>query len=124
MKVVASSIFLVMHFLHQGKIFIIDQLDFCTPYLRTNAITNVSFFDDSLEVYASVSVSLFNDSSLLGKFPLPSIDATQVDPINMISSIAFSYSAYDMWGIPNPSVVESFGAAMSLSLAKLPYVVI
>jgi hypothetical protein len=33
MKVVASTIFHVIHFPHQGKIVTIDQLDYCTPDL-------------------------------------------------------------------------------------------
>lgn len=103
MKVVMYSLFHVMHFPHQGKVIIIDQLNYCTPNLRANANTNVSFVSDSPRGYDSVMVGLFKDSSLLDTFPLTPLDISQVDPINMIYFVGHSSSAYDLWAIPNPS---------------------
>ena len=69
-------------------------------------------------------MSLFKDSSLLGTFPLPLLDTSQVDPINMIAFVGSSSCAYDPWVIPDPSEVDSFGATIPLSSAELSYFVI
>jgi hypothetical protein len=47
MIVVVSSVFIVSCFPHQGKIFIINQLVFYTPYLGSIVGSNVPFFGDS-----------------------------------------------------------------------------
>jgi hypothetical protein len=46
MKFVASTIFRVICFPHQGKIYMIDQLDYFTPNLQANPSTNVPFIGD------------------------------------------------------------------------------
>lgn len=121
MKKVESSVFFFMSFPHQGKIVNINYLYYYTPYLRSNASTNVSFFDDSPRGYARISMGLFEDSLLLDTFPLPIPKASQVAPINMISFVGHSFCSYGLWVIPNPLEVNSFGASMSLSPAKLSY---
>lgn len=57
----------------------------------------------------------------LGTFPLPPPNTTYVAPLNMISSIGRSSVVYDPWVIPYPLVVDSYGATMPLSSAKLLY---
>lgn len=108
----------------QWSIITIYHLDYCTLDLRSNASANVPFVSDSRRGYTSVDAVLFNESSLLGTFSHPFNITNQVDHINMIYSICFSSSSYDMWIIPNPSEVESFGATMPLALVKLSYYVI
>jgi hypothetical protein len=115
MKVVAYSIFHVKHFPHQGNIVTIDQLDYCTPDLRTSANTNVPFVGDYLGGYASVSMGIFKDSSLLETFTLPSPHTTHLAPIIIISSIDCSFGSYDPWIILDPLEVECFRASMLLS---------
>jgi hypothetical protein len=84
MTTVASSVFHILRFPHQGKIIIIDQLDYTTPNLHNVAMNNVHFLGkSSLE---SVGVGLLKDSSLMGVFPLPGPTAPQVATLNMIST--------------------------------------
>ena len=44
----------------------------------------------------------------------PPIDATHVSLVNIISYVGHSSSSYDLWVIPDPLEVESFGASMLL----------
>jgi hypothetical protein len=84
MTVVASSMFLIFRFPHQGKIIIVDQLDYTTPDLHNATMNNVSFLgQSSLEI---VGVGLLKDSLLMGIFPLPSPATPQVSMLNMIST--------------------------------------
>jgi hypothetical protein len=67
MTVITSSMFHILRFPHQGKIIIVDQLDYITPDLHNVAVNNVPFLgQSSLE---SVGVGLLKDSSLMGVFP-------------------------------------------------------
>lgn len=65
MKAVTSSVFRVVHFPHLGKVVTIDQLDYCTPDLRTNANTTKQFVADSPRGYASV----MNKACSCSKYP-------------------------------------------------------
>jgi hypothetical protein len=85
MTVIASSVFHILQFPHQGKIVTVDQLDYCTPDLHNSAVNNVPFLGSSLG-YESVGVGLLKDSSLMGIFPLPPPDTPQVSTLNMIST--------------------------------------
>ena len=41
MRAVASTVYRLVHFPHQGKIVSIDQLDYCSPNVRFDATTNI-----------------------------------------------------------------------------------
>lgn len=57
--------------------------------------TNVFFVVNTPNVYVSVDIGLFKDSSLINIFPLPPSDAN-VSPINMISLFTSgSLGSYD-----------------------------
>jgi len=59
---VISSISRVLCFPHQGKVVIIDQLEYCMLNCRNKNGMNVSFVNGSLSAYDSVCVELFKDS--------------------------------------------------------------
>jgi hypothetical protein len=120
MKAVTSSIFQIIHFPHQGKIVTIDQLDYCTPDVRLNPNTNVPFVGELAPEYESIGVGLY--PTLMGTFPLPPPDISQIALINMISSFCGkSLGSFDPWVIPHSSDVESFRATMPLSPTELSY---
>jgi hypothetical protein len=81
---IASSIFHILRFPHQGKIIIVDQLNYITPYLHNFAANNVPFVGQS--ILESVGVDLLKDSSLKGVFPLPAPDTAHISTLNMIST--------------------------------------
>jgi hypothetical protein len=88
MIVVASSIFLLLQFPHQGKIVIVDQLDYCTLDINNHSKNNIPFLGHSNFEYESVGVGLLKDSSLMGVFPLPPPDPPhQVAMLNMITTM-------------------------------------
>ena len=60
MHAVASSLFHVIHFPHQGKIFTIDQLSF---FASSSSDGNVLYIKHSGAPYESVGASLFKDSA-------------------------------------------------------------
>ena len=92
--------------------------------LQSNPITNGSFVSDTPQDYASVGVSLFKDSSLMGTFPLPLPKVTSA-PIHRMSSVTSeSLGSYDPWVVPRPSKIKSYGAKMSLSPVDVSYSVI
>ena len=74
MTVVSSSVFLTLQFPHQGRIFTIDQLNYCTPYITNHGSNNVPFVDDYKLSYESVGVRLLKDSPLMGTFPLSTLN--------------------------------------------------
>jgi hypothetical protein len=104
MNVVASSVFHLVQFPHQGKIVTIDQLDYCTPYIHNHTTNNVPFLGDSNLSYESVGVGLLKYSSLMGAFPLSSPETSQQNAmINMISTMVHqSLESFDPWVIPSP----------------------
>jgi len=84
MTVISSSLFHILQFPHQGKIIIVDKLDYTTLDLHNVAINNVPFLgQSSLE---SVGVGILKDLSLMDFFPFPSPTTAQVSTLNMISS--------------------------------------
>jgi hypothetical protein len=88
MTVITSSVFRCVQFPHQGKIVTIDQLDYCTPDVRTQTTNNIPFLGDSKITYESVGVGLLKDSSLMDTFPTPLSPTMQhVATINMISTM-------------------------------------
>jgi hypothetical protein len=84
MTVIASSVFRILRFPHQGKIIIVDQLEYTTPDLHNVATNNVPFLGHN--GFESVGVGLLKDSSLMGVFPFPSPPTAQVSTLNMIST--------------------------------------
>ena len=87
MKAVASTVFRLLSFPHQGKIITVNQLDFCTPNLRPQANSSVPLISDSISTTQSIGTGLFKDPYLMGVFPLSSPDLPKIAPVNMISSI-------------------------------------
>ena len=85
MKVVASTVFWLLSFPHQGKIIIVNQLDFCTLDLRPQANSSVPLISDSLSNAQSIGTGLFKDPCLMGVFPLPAPDLSTMAPAHMIS---------------------------------------
>jgi hypothetical protein len=91
----------------------IDQLDYCTPDLRTNPGTNIPFIGESSRGYESVIVGMFKDPFLMGIFPLPAPDTTHIAPINMIcSSTSESLGSVDPWLVPHTKDVDSHGSSI------------
>jgi hypothetical protein len=109
MKVVASIIFQLLHFPHQGKIVTINQLDYCMPDLHPNANSTVPLNTKSASATQSIGKGMFKDLCLMGVFPLPPPDIPNVAPINMISSDG----SYDPRITPSP-------IASSLPLSQYP----
>ena len=89
MTTVASSVFRTLQFPHQGKNFTINQLDCCTPDLCNHGSNNVPFVDDFKPSYESVGVGLLKDSSLMGTFPLSTLNPPpKVSMVNTISTLS------------------------------------
>ena len=110
MRAVASTVYRLVHFPHQGKIVSIDQLDYCTPNIRFDAVSNVPLVSNSHGVPKLIGAGLFKDPCLMGVF-MPPIHHAFVIPINMISSISMFMG--DPWILPNLSEVETYGDTMS-----------
>ena len=67
MQAVASSLFRVIHFPHQGKIVTVDQLSF----FASSYEGNVPFVEHTSKSFESVGARLFKDPALMGVFSLP-----------------------------------------------------
>jgi hypothetical protein len=82
----------------------IDQLEFCTPDLGSNAGSNVPFVGDTMQPAMNIGAGMFKDPSLMGIFPLPPPSPTAtITPINMISSsTSGSLGSFDPWVVPHP----------------------
>jgi hypothetical protein len=117
MKVVASTVFWLLSFPHQGKIITINQLDFYTPDLRPQANSSVPLISDSISTAQSIGTGLFKDPCLMGVFPLSTPDIPKIAPVNMI----FFVGSYDPWVLPCPLEIDSFGDIMPLSPTELSY---
>jgi len=91
MHAVASSLFHLICFPHQGKIVTVNQLSFF-PSSSLNG--NVPYVKHSGAPYESVGAGLFKDSTLMGILPLPPPHVTFV---NMVSVKSYP------WVIPTPS---------------------
>jgi hypothetical protein len=123
MTFIASSVFRCVQFPHQGKIVIIDQLDYCTPNTRTPATNNSPFLGDNKITYESVGVGILKYSSLMGTFPAPFPPTTQhIAIINIISTMAYqSLESSDPWVVPSSLEFDALGDAMPLSPAEASY---
>jgi len=109
MQVMASSLFHVIHFPHQGKIVIVNQLSF---FASSSSDGNVPYVKHIGAPYESLGVGLFKDFSLMENFPLP---PPHVASVNMISVKS------DPWVIPSLDLVDTWGEVMPLSLAEVNY---
>jgi hypothetical protein len=121
MRVVVSTLFLVVRFPHQGKVVIVDQLAFFNSDTRTG---NVSFIAKTPPGYENVGVGLLKDSSLMGTFPIPPPDVPcpSISSINMISTMPHELPvSSDPWIVPDPRDHLRFGDAMPLSSVESAY---
>jgi hypothetical protein len=118
MHVVVSTLFLVVHFPHQGKVVTIYQLPF---FNSDNHTRNVSFIAKTPPGYENIGVGLLKDSSLMGTFPIPPPDVPRpsVASINMISTVPHELpSSHNPWIVPDPGDHFRFGDEMSLNLVE------
>lgn len=105
MTVVASSVFRMVQFPHQGQIVTIDQLSFCSPETSITDTNIVPVIGQIKPHYEDIGVGLLKDSPIIGVFPeVPSPYAT----INMITS-------NNPWPLRSPSNIETIGDWMPLS---------
>jgi len=86
--VISSSLFHVLCFPHQGKIFTVDQFSF---FASSSSDGNVPYMKRIGAPYESVGAGLFRAPALMGIFPLP---PPHVASVNIISV------KYDPWVIP------------------------
>jgi hypothetical protein len=123
MIVFASSVFRCVQFPYQGKIFTINQLDYCTPDARTPTSNNIPFLGDTKITYESVGIGLLKYSSLMGTFPTPLPPTSQhISTINMISTMAYqSYESSDPWVVPSPLEFDALGDTIPLSPVEASY---
>jgi hypothetical protein len=117
MRAVASTLYRLVHFAHQGKIICIDQLDYCIPNVQFDAASNVPLVN-SHAVPELIGARLFKDPCLIWVFPLPVPDAF-VAPINMISSIDTFVG--DPWILLDPTKAETCGDTMPLLPTEQTY---
>lgn len=110
MRAMASSLFCVIRFPHQGKIITVYQFSFFTS---SSSDGNVPFVEYTFIPRESVGARLFKDPTLMGVFSLP---LSNIAPINMI------FVRFDPWVLPPVDQIESWGDEMPLSLAKLNYI--
>lgn len=106
---IASLVFHVFQFPHQGKIVTIDQLDYCTPDLHTHVVNNVPFLGYSRSLYESVGEGIHKDSLLMGTFPLFSPSPPHHNSIiNTILTLSQrSHRSNDPRVVPSPFDISS-----------------
>jgi hypothetical protein len=116
--------FRCVQFSHQGKIVIVDQLDFCTTDTRAPATNNIPLLGDHKITYESIGVGLLKYSSLMGTFPTPLPPTTHhIATVDMISTMAYqSLGSSDPWIVPSPLEFDALGDTMPLSSAETSYV--
>ena len=117
MRTVASTVYRLVRFPHQGKIVSIDQLDYCSPTIRFDAPANIPLVNSHAEPKL-IGAGLFKDPCLMGVFPPPVPDAF-ISPINMISSVGTFVG--DPWILPSPAEAEQYGDTMPLSPTEKTY---
>lgn len=110
MHVVASSLFRVLCFPHQGKIVMVDQLPF---FASSSSEGKVPYVEHSSVPYESVGAGLFKAPTLMGVFPLP--------PPN-VASVTMIFVNPDPSVIPPLDQVDSWSDVMLLSPVELNYI--
>jgi hypothetical protein len=122
MRVVVSTLFRVLHFPHQGRLVMVDQLAFFNVDTRTG---NVPFIENTPPGYENVGVGLLKDSLLMGTFPIPpppNIPTPYVASINMISTMPRELPvSADPWIVPDPGDHVCFSNVMPLSPIESDY---
>jgi hypothetical protein len=121
MHAVVSTLFLVVHFPHQGKVITFDQLAF---FNSNTHIGNMPFIAKTALGYENIGVGLLKDSSLMGTFPIPPPDVPRSSfaSINMISSSIHELPvSHDPWIVPDPGDHLHYGDEMPLSLVESTY---
>jgi hypothetical protein len=121
MHAVVSTLFRVLRFLHQGKVVVVDQLDFFNSDSHTR---NVPFISKTPSSYENVGVGILKDSTLMGMFPIPPPDIPPpfVTSIKMIStSVRESPESYDPWIVPNSNEYLRYSDKIPLSMVESSY---
>jgi hypothetical protein len=121
MNTVVSTFFHVLHFPHQGKIIIVDQLAFFNFDSRTS---NVPFISKTPLNYENVGVGILKDSTLMGTFPIPPPDIPPpfFASINMIPTfVRQTPESYDPWIVPRSGDCLRYDDRIPLSLVELAY---
>ena len=109
MRAVASSLFRVIRFPHQGKIVTVDQLSF----FASSSEGNVPFVEHISVPYENVGAGLFKEPALMGVFSLPPPNFASISMISVHS---------DPWILPSIDQIEPWGEEMPLSPAELNYI--
>lgn len=102
---------------NDGKIVIVDQLSFCTPYYSPLLSSFVPLIGGVPNSYVSIGTGLLKASSLMGCLTLQLPKFSQM--VNMLSSIPHEQT--DPWILPAPSEIDTYEKRKSLSLAELVY---
>jgi len=110
MHAIASSLFCVIHFPHQGKIVTVDQLSF---FASSSSYGNILYVKYTGAPYEGVGARIFKDPALMGLFLLP---PPHVFFFNMILVKS------DPQVIPSPDLVATLGEVMLLSPTEINYV--
>jgi hypothetical protein len=121
MHAVVSTLFHIVHFPHQGKVIIVDQLAFFNSDMCTS---NVPFIAKTPPRYENVSVGLLKDSTLIGTFPHPplNIPPPLVASINMIStSVREPPESFDPWIVHEPGDYLHYENQIPLSPVESTY---
>jgi hypothetical protein len=120
MRAIMSTLFHVLHFPHQGKVFTFDQLDFFNSDSHTR---NVPFISKTPLGYKNASVGLVKDSNLMGTVPIPPSNVPPfVTSLNMISTSVYETPAsHEPWIVPDPGDYLLYGEQIPLSLVESAY---
>ena len=106
MTIVSSLFFRTLQFLHQAKIVTMDQLNYWTSYLHQLGLNNVYCVDDLKLYYESVELGFMKDSSLMGTFPLSTLNTPpKFSTFHTVLTLSQqSLGSYDPRVIPSPIV--------------------
>ena len=117
MTIIVSTVFHIILFPLDGKVVIVDQLSFCTPYYSPLPSGSVPLVGGVLDSYVSIDTSLLKASSIMGYFPLQPLKVPQM--VNMASSIP--HESTDPWILPALLDIDTSEEQIMLLLAKLAY---
>jgi len=87
MHAVLYILFHVLHFPHQGKVVIVDQMAFLNSDSHTS---NVPFISKTPPGYDNVRVGLLKYSTLMGTFPIQPLLVVEPDYLPDSEVVAFS----------------------------------
>jgi hypothetical protein len=121
MYTIFYTLFHVICFPHQGKVVTVDHLAF---FSSDSCTSSIPFIEKTPPCYENVDVGILNDSSLMGTFPIPPLDAPPpfFASINMIStSVGETLESYDPWIVPSLEECLHCGNQIPLILMELAY---